>query len=339
MATTQLADVYDPEIWQRLAQEEQVERNAFLASGVAVSEPLITQKLSGGSDEITMPQFSGIQHGEPNYSSDDNTSFSTPKKITSQQQKARSASRNDSWAAMDLARELTDADPVAAINASIGGFWASDDEKRLLNSCVGILADNVANDGGDMVLDISNDDPLVSGEVPAENKLSEGTIILGMQTMGDRQDRITAIAMHSVQLTQLRLAGLVRQEKDPETNAFLYESVFGRRVVVDDSMPVEVGTNRITYTVMLFGTGAVGYGTGPVENPSEIERVASSGDGGGETIIYSRVNTCFHPFGFQFTGANVAGKFATYTELADEANWARVVARKNVAIAFIKVNG
>lgn len=336
MATTQLTDVYDPTIWARVAQEAQVEKNAFLASGVAVNDPLISTLLSGGSDAITLPQFNGISHGEPNYSSDNPAQFSTPDKITTKQQRARSASRNKSWSAMDLARELTDADPVAAINASIGGYWASDDEKRLLYSISGIVADNIANNSGDMVVDIATDS---SSAVTAAEKISEGAIIDAMQTMGDASDQLSAIAMHSVQLHQLRKLGLVNTEKDPETNRFQYNSIFGRRIIVDDSMPVEAGSNRLTYTVALFGAGAVSYGTGPVLNPSEIERAPSSGNGGGETIVYSRVNTCFHPTGFAFDDSAVSGKFPTYAELETAAAWSRVVARKNVPMAFLKVNG
>ncbi len=337
MATTQLADVYEPTIWARTAQEAQTRMNGFLASGVAVNDSIITQRLSGGSSTLELPQFQGITEGEPNYSNDDPSDTSTPDKIGSQVQKARSASRNKSWSSMSLARELTDADPVGAINQSIGHYWATDDESRLLNSMIGIKADNVANDAGDMVYSVATDD---AGAVTDAERIGGESTIRALQTLGDKKNGITAIAMHSVQHARLQIQGLLTDNFDPETGALRFQTYLGKRVIVDDSLPQVAGTNRITYTVVLFGAGAVGYGTGPVLTPSELERKASSGNGGGEDIIHSRVNTCFHPYGFEFTSATIAAgsTFPTYANLQLAANWNRVVARKNVNIAFLEVN-
>lgn len=335
MATTQLADVYTPTAFARRTTLKQIQLNAFLASGVAIADPIITEKLSGGSDEISIPRLTGVTIKEPNYSSDNPAQTSTPGKVETKVQKARSASRNDSWSAMDLARDLTDSDPVGAITETIGGFWATDDEKRLIQSALGILADNVANDSSDMVASVASD---AAGAVTDGERISGNIVIDAAQTLGDHKTKLTAIAMHSIQHSRLQKLGLLHNNFDSETNQLLFQSYLGYRVVVDDSLPVTVGANRITYTCILFAAGAVGYGTGKVQTPSEIDRVANSGNGAGETVIYSRVNTCYHPYGFAFNSASVAGPAPTYAELANAANWDRVVARKQVPIAFIQVN-
>ena len=103
-------------------------------------------------------------------------------------------------------------------------------------------------------------------------------------------------------------------------------------------MPAVSGAERIMYTVALFGVGVVGYATGNVNVPSELSRNPAAGDGGGEDILHSRVNTCFHPNGFKWKETNVAGQSPTYAELKDAANWERVVARKSVNVAFLEVN-
>lgn len=335
MATVQLADIYTPSAFARNATIKQVELNAFLASGVAIADPTITERLSGGSNIIDIPRLQGVTIKEPNYSSDDPAVNSVPGKISTAVQKARSASRNDSWSAMDLARELTDRDPVGAITETIGGFWATDDEKRLLNSLVGVLADNVANDGGDMLKSVATDD--VAAVADAE-RISGNIVIDAEQTLGDHKTKISAIAMHSVQHARLQKLGLLFTNLDPQTGDVRYQTYLGKRVIVDDSLPITVGVNRITYTCILFGAGSVGFGSGKVITPSEMERLPSAGNGGGQTVIHSRVNTCFHPYGFQFTSAAVAAESPTYAELVNAANWDRVIDRKLVPVAFIQVN-
>ena len=335
MATTQLADVYTPHAFARQTALKQIALNAFLASGVAVADPIITEKLSGGANEISIPRLTGVTIKEPNYSSDDPSATSTPGKVNTKTQKARSASRNESWSAMDLARDLTDKDPVGAIVETIGGFWATDDEKRLIQSMLGILADNVANDGSDMVESVASD---ASGAVGDAERISGDVVINASQTMGDRKTQLTTIAMHSVQHSRLQKQKLIENNFDSTTNQLLFQTYLGYRVVVDDSLPVTIGANRITYTCILFGAGAVGYGTGKVQTPSEIDRIANSGNGAGETVIYSRVNTAFHPYGFAFNSSSVAGDAPTYAELATAGNWDRVIARKQVPFAFLQVN-
>lgn len=334
MATVQLADVYVPTTFNRRAQQAQIELNAFIASGVAVADPLITQQFAAGGNIGELPQFNGITAGEPNYSTDNPASAATPEKITSSLQKVRSASRNNHWATMDLARELADADPMAAITGRVGHYWAVDDQTRLVNSLVGVLADNVANDSGDMLYDIATDD---AAAITDAERISSEAVARATQTMGDHKSRLRAIAMHSVQHTRLAINDLLDTIRGQD-GTLLFQTYLGMRVIIDDSLPTTVGSNRITYTSILFGENAVGFGTGKVETPSEVTRDALSGDGGGQTIISSRVNTIFHPNGASFLSASIAGQSATYAELTEAAEWDRVVARKNMPIAFLQTN-
>ena len=337
MATVQLADVYTPLTFERVAQQQQTEFNAFLASGIMVNDPLITQRLSGGAKSIDLPQYKGLGIKEPNYASDDPAVKSVANKLDSVLQKATSATRNDSWAQMDLAADLNlGQEALAAIAGRVGQFWATDDEHRLSSSLSGVKADNVANDAGDMVYSIALDtvDPVTAAE-----KISAEAIADAMQTMGDHKTKLVAMAMHSQVQTQLSKLKLVEPRYDSATNVFLFNTYNGLRIIVDDSLAPEVGTNRLTYTSILFAAGSVGYGTGPVSNASAMDRDEKSGNGSGETFLHSRVNTCLHPYGFQFTGNNVAAEFANYVELESATNWTRVTERKLVGIAFLETNG
>ena len=119
----------------------------------------------------------------------------------------------------------------------------------------------------------------------------------------------------------------------------MFDTIMGRNLIIDDSLPAVAGTNRTTYTTILCGSGAAGYGVGTPKVPSETDREPSAGNGGGEETIYSRRTDLIHPLGFQFTSASVAGESATLAELATAANWDRVMERKNINVAFLQTNG
>ena len=298
-------------------------------------DAVLAAQFAAGGNVGTLPQYNGIVNGEPNYSNDDPANKATPQKITSKKQIALSAHRNNHWSTMDLSRDLALEDPMGAITNRIGQYWATDDEQRIIRSSAGILAGNILNDNADMVIDISND---TASAVTDSQRISAQAIISATQTMGDRKNGLTVIAMHSVQEARLRMQQLLVDNVDPTTGDLISTTYLGKRVIVDDSLYTVVGANRIKYHVVLFGPGAFSSANGRVQTPSEITREALAGNGGGETIISSRVNSIYHPNGFQAAIAAVAGQTATYSELANAALWNRVVSRKNVNMAFLVVN-
>ena len=335
MATVQISDIYNPLTFARREQEAQVELNRFIASGVLVQDPRLNAQASQGGNIGELPFFKPLGTEEPNYSSDNPAANSTPKNVTSAKMIYRLASQNQSWSTMDLAVELALEKPASAITGRIGAYWATNNERRAIQSAMGLLADNVANDGGDMVNNIATD---AVGAPTAAELISADAIIDTVQTMGDHGENLGVIAMHSVPYRNLQKQNLIDfiPNARGEVNIPTYQ---GKMVVVDDSLPAVAGTNRITYTSILFTAGAMAGGTGMVENPSELDRDASSGNGGGQSILYSRRADIIHPLGFQFTSSSVAGQSATQAELATAANWNRVWERKNTGIAFLQTNG
>lgn len=335
MATVQLADIFNPLTFSQAEQEKQIELNAFLASGVMVNDPRLTEMASVGGNIGELPFFKPLGTNEPNYSDDVFATKSTPEKITSDKMTFRLASQNNSWSVMDLAVDLALGDPSGAITNRIGAYWATTNERRLIQSLVGILADNIANDSGDMVVDIATDD---AGAPAAAELISADALIDTEQTAGDHQSGFGAIAMHSAPFANLRKQQLIDFIRDADNNT-LFATYGGKRVIVDDSLPAIAGSNRITYTSIIFGVGSVASGEGRVNMPSEIDRDPTAGNGGGEESLFSRRADIIHPLGFTFLSASVAGQSATLAELATAANWNRVWSRKNVPLAFLKTNG
>ena len=339
MATTQLADIYDPLVFDSATQEAAIELNRFLQSGVMLTDPRIDTMASGPGQSGDLPFYFGLTNDEPNYSSDDPSTNSTPAKISSGLQKYYSAHQNKSWATMDIARELALQDPLAAITNRVGKYWAVDTEKRIIQSAEGILADNIANDSGDMVNAVHTETGLSATDA---NRISAEAVLDAKQTMGDHAENLVAIAMHSVQYTQLQKQNLIDYIPNARGEVVI-PTYLGYRVIVDDSMNVRAGTtNGFVYTVILFAAGAIAYGSGTPTTPSELWRDPSSGNGGGQDILYTRKTEIVHPWGFAFDpagGGALVGQSASYAELANAAKWDRVYAeRKNIGIAFLTVN-
>jgi len=336
MAVTQLSDVYVPLPFEHAVSEAAIEQNKFISSGVLVESPILSTMASTGGQIGEMPFYTQLgTSGEPEYTNDVSTDLSTPDKIGSAKFLYRLANMHKSWSTMDLTRELALKDPLGEITSKIGGWWATHLQKRLIQSALGILADNVANDSGDMLKTVATD---ANSAVLAAEKMSADIIIDAAQTMGDAKDRLNTIAMHSVVYSTLQKLNLIAfiPNSRGEVNIPTY---LGYYVVVDDGMPAVAGTYRITYTSILFATGAFDFGHGSPLVPSEMERVASAGKGGGQDIIHTRRSDIIHPAGFSFTSSSVAGKSATLAELATASNWDRKLQRKNIGLAFIKTNG
>jgi hypothetical protein len=260
-------------------------------SGVLTMDPRLSAMAATGGNIGELPFYKPLGTAEPNYSNDVSGDASTPQNVTDSKMIFRLASQNQSWSTMDLAVELALADPSGAITGRIGEYWATNNEKRIIQSAMGVLADNVANDSGDMVNNIATD---AAGAPTAAELISADAVIDTIQTMGDHGEGLGVMAMHSVPYRSLQKQNLIDFIPDArgEVNIPTYQ---GKIVVVDDSLPAVSGANRVTYTTIIFSSGAFAGGFGTPQNASELDRDPSSGNGGGQTLIYSRRSDIFQP--------------------------------------------
>jgi hypothetical protein len=149
---------------------------------------------------------------------------------------------------------------------------------------------------------------------------------------------LSVIVMHSALYSELQKQQLIAYVRDADNNT-QFATYNGKRVIVDDGVPVVAGTNRLTYTSYLFGPGAFAWGEGRQKLPVEIDRNPEQGDGSGNEVLYNRKQFILHPYGFAFLNGSVAGTSPTNAELALAANWNRVLDRKLINVAIIKTNG
>jgi hypothetical protein len=335
MAKTSIADIIVPSLSEGYFLERTAELSAFVSSGIVQSSPRFDELAERPGREVKMPFFQDLT-GERQILSD--TASLAVNKITTGQDIARIQTDANAWGANDLTDILTGANPMQAIIDLVGGFWARVDEGIIIATLQGVFA---SPSMADNKLSIASE--TIAGQSAATH-LNGTTFVDATQRLGDRGDQLTAIAIHSATEAALRKADLIEFMPDSE-GKLLVRTFQGRRVVVDDTLPVrQAVTDGKVYTSYLFGPGAFARGTARLTDP------VLGGAGGTRGVEYGRdilgsddlfVNRrrfILHPRGVRFIAAAVVGESPNNIELADGANWARAWEAKNVRLVAIEHN-
>jgi len=194
----------------------------------------------------------------------------------------------------------------------------------------GVIADNVDNDSGDLVYDVTT-----SGTPAAANKISSTAVIGGHGLLGDAAGDFTAIAMHSTPYYQLITLNLIDFEPT-NTQNLGFGTYMGLSVIVTDELTADTDGSNSVYWNILFKPGAIGYGesaSGIV--PVETDRVVLDG----EDVLVTRRQFTMHPLGFKWLETSVGGEMPTRSELEESGNWDRVYDKKNCGLVVVKTNG
>jgi hypothetical protein len=237
----------------------------------------------------------------------------------------------------DLAKALSGDDPMRAIGDLVADYWARRMQAVMISSLQGVFADNVANDAGDMTVNVAG---ALNSNVTAATKMSGDVFIDAQSTFGDALNVISGIGMHSHVYNNLKKIDNISFVKQSD-GALEIERYRGLPVIVDDTCPYTpkagsaAGDAAAKYTTYLFGAGAIGMGMGGAPVPSETDRDSLAGN----DILVTRNHFVMHPRGVAFTSNTVTGVSPTNAQLALAANWNRVYERKNVRIAQIITNG
>lgn len=324
MSTVRLSDIVEPVNFTKYITANTMESTRLVQSGIATKNNVIEEQLRAGAHSFTVPFWRDLGNEEANITNDNPDDHSTPNKLNAGKQLVRKSFLHNSWSAMNLASEIAGSSAADRIKERITEYWNRQMQRRLIASLNGILADNLLNNDGDMVLDVSDGTGNAS-------KFNAGTVIDACGTLGDEMSAIVAVAVHSdVYRTALK-NDLI--ETIPDSKGGFIQTFRGLGVIVDDGLPVKDGA----YTSVLFGQGAIGYGTAaPTHSDAiEVENIPSAGKGGGQQVLHSRLNVAIHPAGFSWKEAEVAGESPVIAELAKAENWTRVLERKAVQLAFL----
>ena len=166
-------------------------KSAIFQSGAIAQDANLAAKLAGGGTTFQVPFWNDLADTEANLATDAPGDVASPLNVTATKMRAIRQYRTQGWSDADLVAELAGSDPMVRIASRVGAYWARQFQLSTVATLKGIFADNVANDAGDMVNDIT----ALTG---AAAMISADAVLDTAQTMGDASDALKLIIMHSV---------------------------------------------------------------------------------------------------------------------------------------------
>ena len=318
MATTQLADIFVADYYGTIAPVNSPEKTAVFESGIITKSPELDAIARNGQGTSEISYWQDLDADEePNISNDNPDDLGEVGKAEQGTMRARTLYLNKGYGVADLTSELANTEPMQHIRNRFGTYWTRRWQRYLLGAARGVIASNIANDAGDMVVD-------------AGATISAGAFQDAAFTSGDAADVFSAIGVHSVVMNQMVKQDLIEYLRDSDGRIIL-ATYLGKPVFMDDSLAYGAGR----YLSVFFGQGAFGYGEGTPAVPVELERKPGGGNGGGAEVLWERKTFILQPAGFSWKGSNNQNLSPTATQYAAAANWERVFDRKQVPFAAV----
>ena len=339
-------EVITPEIFTPYIQQLTETKSRLVQSGVLARNGLMDQLLAGGGLTFNVPSFRDLDDTADNVSGQDaadvqrliataaELSIGGPTTIADARPLATRAdvevasrlNRNQSWSSADLAANLAGVDPMQSIAARVSEYWRRRLQAIFINTINGVFKDNGVNDSNDYTSEIVG-----ASFVDGVTNFSAEAFLDAAVTMGDSQDDLAVVMVHSVVFNRMQKNNLI--DFIPDARGEIQIPTFlGREVIVDDGMPSGSAVTRADgstagstgmYETWLFGTAAAQLGIGSAKVPTEVHREALAGNGGGQEVLTSRQVWSVHPTGHAISNITAEGG-ATNAQLATAANWNRV---------------
>lgn len=340
MAPVRLSDAFIPEVYLSYTSVDNPETSLFYTSGVVRRTGLMDNIARTGGKTATIPFWLDIDPSlEPNYSNDDPADMATPNKIGSASMTARKAWVNQGFADMDIVQELAGSSPMQHIRNRFGTYWVRQWQRRLIATTLGVMNDNIANDGSDMVVDISS-------EAGTDAVFNSDAFIDAGYTMGQWVTQLGTIYVHSdIMKVMVKNDDIVYL---PDSNGNLTIPTYKGLRVLMETNPLLIQSPGV-YISVIFGSGAIGWGgveghafaagEGLPRVPVEVARTPRAGNGGGMEEIWERNTWILHPYGYRWNEVEGTGGLTefspTLADLQNPAYWTRVLERNQVPLAFL----
>ena len=196
MAATTIANLQIvPSKFAEYILERTTEKSALVRSGIAVSDPTVSQIINGspkGGNIITMPYYKPLT-GEDEVFGEEELGIDN---VDTDSVIAALLIRQKAWGDTDLSRVMGGTDPLAAIANLASDWWIGREQAIIITTLNGIL-DPSKGALKAHVLDVSNvksTDCVIS----VDNTLDAKNL------MGDAADKLGMVFMHSATYTQLQ---------------------------------------------------------------------------------------------------------------------------------------
>jgi len=325
MAITSIANMQIvPNKFADYTIQRTTEKSMLVKSGVAVSNPTVSQLINGvpkGGNMIVMPHYKPLEgedevFGEYTMDAGD---------IATGNETATILVRQKAWGDTDLSKCFGGSDPMAAIGNLTADWWTIREQAIMLNALKGVF-------GGALTGHILD----VSGE-STDNYIDVDTTLGAKNLMGDAYDKLGMVFMHSATYTQLQSQQQITTQYDSDLKIEI-DFYLGYQVVVDDSMPVTGGV----FDTYFLGKGAFSRDDGMLQGlvgyETDRDKLSST------NYLINRRCLIMHPNGLSFnTGANFGTqadgkqrKYARNVDLAAAENWSLAVDHKNVPMVCLR---
>lgn len=299
--------------------------------------------LSSGGTRITVPYFKPFLASEEVIESNttwgaSGAGYLTPQKINADTQVAAVMHRGFSWAADDLSRMGTGADPMGAI-----GSYIADSVVRIRTATLRSMLDGVL---GVTALSTHTVSPnrKAAGTSAEANFLTAQNVIKASTVLGENSGDLTTIVMHSHVYAYLKTVGMLTfSTSSLSTGGSIawggggigitstqVASFAGFNVLVDDLLtPTTSTTNGDSYPVYLFGSGVVQQG---IQQDFRVEyerNILSKQD-----IASCDYHQLLHIDGVSYSGADNP----TNSVLATAGNWTLKYDHRQIPVVKMVVN-
>lgn len=318
---------FDPEVYQSFVDQEATFSDSIIASGIVATDQSMADVLSNGGTVGTSRFYNPLDPETDAPLVRDGSNDNTPVATTGGKQSWIRIDRMKAWKTLQLTRELTGADPMAAVARSVGLYWRTYWQSLLVQ---------VANTVTSLSALSSHNYVATSGT----GMLDAGTLIYAQQAaLGDMANKFGMVVMHSRVYAAYQKLGLVEMNKYTITNVLQREvelpSINGLIVVVNDrgTTHSEKGSGDTTttyYDSFIFGQGSILTAQPRVITPDYQQYDPKTG--GGTDVLYTNRSIILHPNGVSFKAANIAGETPTDAEFIKAANWEVKYQPKNVRI-------
>ncbi|AUR88709.1 major capsid protein [Vibrio phage 2.117.O._10N.261.45.E9] len=321
-----LDNIIVPEIFSPAIIVLTEQKSRLIASGAVQRSTALDAHLAGGGLTFNEPFYHDLDDDEERVSSKktDGSDKATDHGLIEMDTEVQvRLSRNKSWTEADLSSTLAGSDPLDKITQRVAYYWTRRLQALFVSVVAGVFASSVANNGDDLTNDVSGT------YQEGVTDFSAAAFLDALVTIGDSMDSLGMVMMHSIVYNRAQKNNLIDFVPDARGEVNI-PTFLGRTVITDDGV---FNDGDGIFHTWIFGSGAFQLGMGSPKVPTEVSREAGNGNGGGQDVLWSRVEWSLHPVGYAYAGATPAGG-PSNTTLAAAASWTRVFKeRKQIKMA------
>lgn len=312
---------FDPEVYQGFVDQEATFSDSILASGILANDQSLATALDNGGVMGTIRFYNPLDPAEDAPLVRDGVNDNVPTEVSGGKQSWIRIDRMKAWKATELTRELTAADPMAAVARNTGRYWRMYKQNLLIQMVNGILG----------VSGLESHTLTVKAGGVTANQL----IDVQQAALGDLSGKFGLLVMHSKIYAEYQKMGLLNFNKYVVNNILQNEvslpTINGLVVVVNDR-GTDDGTN---YNSFLLGQGSVLTANPKVISPDTTEYDAAKA--GGTDILYNNRAFILHPNGLSFDADKISKETPTDAEFISTENWKLKFNHKNVRMGKITI--